>query len=64
MHVNAHTQRAVEEGHMTAQPSVSSALVGSEARAHATLSKLTHKLSRVQSDLDEVAGGMLASPMT
>ena len=64
VHVNVHTQRAVEEGHMTAQPSVSSALVGSEARAHATLSKLTHKLSRVQSDLDEVAGGMLASPMT
>jgi len=40
------------------------ASVGSEARARATLSQIVHKLSRVQSDLDDVRGGILPSPMT
>ena len=63
-HINAATERAGRETHRTVYPPGSNALGGSEARAQATLSKLTQKLSRVQSDLDEVAGGMLASPMT
>jgi hypothetical protein len=43
---------------------VGDASFGSEARASATLTQLSRKLSRVQSDLDDVRGGIVPSPMT